>query len=196
MDFQPPDPYSQKATQGMTTPPFTPPVVPPSSDPVFQGLAWVLGILMALLGLAKPFMSLIRQYKVDKTDSARDDADQATFERQTKQLEKLTSDVDRLMTERNVWFEEATILRGRVEKLEEYEALLDKMKTKLEEKDKIITELRESISERDERIMNLMSDLMKTNDRLHDLEVRLAKDEKDRCFNCAGWPAKQANELG
>jgi len=160
------------------------PSIPPTAgvDPVFQGLAWVGGILLSILALAKPFMGLVRQYKTDRTDSARDDADKATFDRQTKQIDKLTSDVDRLITERNVWFEEATNLRSRVERLESYEKSMIRMKEKLDEKDTIISELRSAISERDARIMELMQELLKTNDRLRDLEVRLAKDEGAKVF--------------
>lgn len=162
-------------------------------DPIFQGLAWVSGILLAVLAIAKPFMGLIRQYKTDGADSARDDADKATFERQTKQIDKLTADVERLLSERDVWFREATELRARVEKLEGYESSMERMKEKLDEKDLTIGELRKAISERDERIMGLMQELIKTNDRLRELEVRLSKDEKDKCFGCTGKKSRTAS---
>lgn len=157
----------------------------PAQDPLMQGLAWVLGIVLAVLSLTKPFMGLVKQYKSDRTDSAREDADRATFERLTKQIDKLMMDMDKLMAEKDNWFRQATELKSRVEKLESYEAAHIRMKERLEEKDKTISELRASISQRDDRIMKLMEELNKTNLRLHDLEIRLTKDETTKCLTCS-----------
>lgn len=174
----PPGPLVAQVVQNPT------PMVPPNVgvDPVFQGLAWVAGILLAVLGIAKPFMGLIRQYKTDMTDNARDNADTATFDRLTKQIDKLSADMERVTAERNVWFEEATTLKSRVEKLEGFERSMLRMKDKLDEKDGIIAELRDAISARDARIMELMQELIKTNSRLHDLEIRVARDEGHSVF--------------
>lgn len=160
-------------------------------DPFTQGLAWFFGVIVTVLTLAKPFLGLIRQYKLDQVNNARDGADEATFIRQTKQIDALTEEFKKSLEERDLWFKEATELRAqsielkvRVEKLEGYEEMIDRMKVKLEEKDQIISELRISIKERDERIMTLMQEQLRTNNRIHELEIRLSRDEQKKCLNC------------
>ena len=160
-------------------------------DPFTQGLAWFFGVIVTVLTLAKPFLGLIRQYKLDQVNNARDGADEATFIRQTKQIDALTEEFKKSLEERDLWFKEATELRAqsielkvRVEKLEGYEEMIDRMKVKLEEKDQIISELRISIKERDERIMTLMQEQLRTNNRIHELEIRHSRDEQKKCLNC------------
>ena len=156
------------------------------ATPLFQGLAWFFGVLATVLALAKPLLGIVRQYKTDRTDNARDDADKATFDRQTTQITQLMENVKRIMDERDTWFKEAIELKSRLDHLDGYEETMLRMKDKLSEKDGIIQELRVSIRERDDRIIGLMDDLMKTNDRLHNLEIRLARDEQLNNIDRAG----------
>lgn len=160
------------------------PIAETSQDPVVKTLVWGAGVLLMVLAMARPFMALMRQWKVDKANSAADDANISTFERQTKQIDRLIEKVEKLEKEREELYAETVQLRTRVERLEEVELNLKKLREKLLEKDLTIGELRKSIKERDDKIMALMEELVKTNRRVHDLELRLAKDEQKQCLNC------------
>jgi len=155
-----------------------------SPDPWTKSITLVIGGVLLILTMAKPVMSLLRQWKSDKASGAADDANISTFERQTKQIDRLMEKVDKLEKEREELYTETVKLRIRVEHLEEVEINLKKLREKLTDRDLTITELRQSIKERDNKIMDLMEELNKTNNRVHELELRLAKDEQKQCLNC------------
>lgn len=146
-------------------------------DPVFVGLAWLLGILFMIVALAKPFMGMVRQYRRDNADNARDKADEAVYARLKEQIEQNSTDIRNLIDERNKWHEEAIELRARVTQLESCEQLVKRMKEKLDEKDS-------QLRDREDENRRLMYEIIQLKDRLHQLELRLAEDERKFCATC------------
>jgi predicted RNase H-like nuclease (RuvC/YqgF family) len=148
-----------------------------SHDPVFVGLAWVLGILVMVLAIAKPIMGMVRQYQTNKADGARDSADETLYTKLKEQIEINSADIRKLIDERNHWHGEYLTLKARVTHLEGCEAAMERMKTKLDSKD-------EDLRERDAENRKLMLEIISLKDRLHALEMRLSEDEKQFCANC------------
>lgn len=148
-----------------------------SGDPVFAGLAWVLGVLLMVLALAKPFMGLVRQYRSDKADNARDDADASVFQRLREEVERNSRDIRALIDEKNMYQKRTIELEAEINKLKESEAAIQRMKEKLDEKDR-------TISAQDRENRGLMREIIELKDRLHRLELRLSQDEKEFCRDC------------
>lgn len=166
-----------------------------SPDPWTKSITLVIGGVLMILAMAKPVMSLLRQWKSDKASGAVDDANISTFERQTKQIDRLMEKVDKLEKERAMLFEETIDLKARVKRLEGVESNLHQLKDIVTEKDGIITDLRAAIKERDDKIMTLLEELNKTNHRVHELELRLAKDEQKQCLNCGATLSTAGDDL-
>lgn len=148
-----------------------------SNDPIFAGLAWVLGVIVLLIAIAKPIMGMVRQYQSNRAESAKDGADEALYKQLKEQIEINSRDIRNLIDERNRWHEEAINLRSRVTQLEEAKLTIERMKQKLDEKDELLRE-------RDAENRRLMYEIIQLKDRLHLLELRLADDEAKFCATC------------
>lgn len=155
-----------------------------SDDPLLAGIAFVLAVVIGLIAIAKPLMGLYREYKKTGTEGTKAEAENAKstaeaflYQQLQAQIESNTKAIDKLQTERNVWFEKAMILEKEVEKLKAFESMVGSMKTRLDEKDKII-------SQREEEIRNLTHNILDMKDRIHSLELRLMRDEQKLCEHC------------
>lgn len=145
-----------------------------SGDPVYASLFWVMGLILLVIAIARPVMGVIRQYKTDKAENARDSADEAVYLRLKQEVERNSSDIRKLIDEKNKWHEEAIELRARVQQLEQCEEAVSRMNEKLDEKDR-------QIRDRDDENRRLMLEILQLKDRLHQLELRLAEDDKKFC---------------
>lgn len=92
-------------------------------------------------------------------------------------LQKQREELDTLYIQRTILQEQMFDLRGKIEKLEGYESIVDELKQKLDAKDQII-------SDRDDRVAALLEELLKMKDRVHNLEIRLKADEDKFCEGC------------
>lgn len=148
-----------------------------TQDPIYIGLAWVLGILLMILAIAKPFMGLVRQYQSNRADSAKDGADEALYKQLKEQIEINSKDIRALIEERNHWHGEYITLKARVTHLEQCEAAMGRMKNKLDQKD-------DELRSREAENRQLMLEIISLKDRIHALELRLADDEAKFCASC------------
>jgi hypothetical protein len=148
-----------------------------SQDPIFIGLAFVLSVVVLLVAVAKPIMSLVKDYKSTGVDSAKASAESALFEQLRQQILTNSDAIGKLIAEKNVWFEKALILEHEVERLKVFEKMVNSMRDRLTEKDK-------KIDERDEELRELTRRMLEMKDSIHALEMRLANDEKSANIGC------------
>ena len=152
-----------------------------STDPVYAAMFWSFGLVMILIAMAKPIMAVLRQYKTNKVDNARDSAEETFYLRLKEEIDLNSHDIRQLIDEKNKWHEEAIELRARVQQLEQCEIAMSKMTKKLDEKEQLIRD-------RDDENRRLMLEILQLKDRLHQLELRLAEDEKNFCAHCKYRP--------
>lgn len=159
-----------------------------SSDPITQSIIVAVIIIVAIVFSSKPLMYLVKQYKTDKISAenseAISDANNLVYKRLQEQIDRLFSEISSLSADRNKLIdqnlhksEEILALRARVQKLEDYEKIVESLRNRLAIKDKLIEELRATISSRDEKLIGIMRELVVAKDRLNELEMRISSGE-------------------
>jgi predicted RNase H-like nuclease (RuvC/YqgF family) len=148
-------------------------------DPTISTLAFVLAIVVIAVAIAKPIMSIVRDWKISGVDSQKAESEVSLYEQLRQHLMTLANEVEKLRVERNVWYEKSLELEVEVKRLQLFEQSFNSMKTRLEDKDK-------AIQERDTEIRSLTRTILEMKDRLHSLELRLQQDEKKiaDCTTC------------
>ena len=148
-------------------------------DPAMSTLAFVLAIVVIAVAIAKPIMSIVRDWKINGVDAQKAESEVCLYEQLRQQLIALANEVEKLRVERNVWYEKALNLENEVKRLQSFEEPFKSMRNRLEDKDK-------AIQERDVEIRTLTRNILEMKDRLHLLELRLQQDEKKiaDCTTC------------
>jgi predicted RNase H-like nuclease (RuvC/YqgF family) len=149
-----------------------------SQDPIIVGLAFVLAVVIILVAIAKPMMSLVKDYKTAGVESAKAGAESTLFEQLQKQIKTNSEAIALLITEKNEWFKKALELEHEVDRLKVFEEMVNSMKARLAEKDV-------AIEKRDDEIRALTRVILEMKDSVHTLEMRLAKDEQRGLLGCA-----------
>lgn len=149
-----------------------------SQDPLILGIAFVAAVVIGLVAIAKPLMGLYREYKKTGAEGAKSEAETFLFTQLQSQITVNTTAIERLQTERNMWFDRAMGLEREIDRLKAFETMVNSMKGRLDEKDRVI-EAREA------EIRQLTRSILDMKDRLHALELRLLQDEKKLCEHCA-----------
>ena len=150
-------------------------------DPWVSGLVFVLAIVILLITIARPIMGLVKNYKSDKAETARAEAETTLFEQLKIQLESNTKAIEELNKEKEKWFRLATELENEVKRLKLFEEMVNSMKGRLDEKDRVI-------EERDNEIRALNRIILEMKDAIHNLEIRLMRDEQQFCAKCEFRP--------
>lgn len=145
-------------------------------DPALSTLAFVLAIVVIAVAIAKPIMSIVRDWKTNGVEAQKAESEVSLYEQLRQQLIALANEVEKLRVERNVWYEKALNLENEVKRLQSFEESFKSMRNRLEDKDK-------AIQERDVEIRTLTRNILEMKDRLHQLELRLQQDEK-KIANC------------
>ena len=148
-----------------------------SHDPFIMVLAFLLTVVAVSVGIAKPLMSLAKEYKSNSADNSRSEAEAALYKNLQTQIVNNTEAIDRLNQERDEWFRKALSLEKEVERLSVFERVVSELHEQLREKNN-------QLLERESEIRDLMSTMTEFRERIHELEVRLAKDEAIRCLTC------------
>lgn len=181
-----------------------------SPDPVYQGMAWVGGIMALVLGFAKPVMGLIRQYRTDKRDNAIDDAATVSWNRMkemidanTKTIDRLSAEVDQVKKERDSFRDELSENRTKIAQIESKDAQIKILIERLEDKDRIIAQKEDELSERtaelrlkEEHNRLLMLEVLNLKDRIHELELKMQGKEEAFCNACQFSNLKKLAEEG
>jgi DNA repair exonuclease SbcCD ATPase subunit len=158
-----------------------------SGDPVFAGLAWVLGIVMVLYAVSKPLIGIVKDFRSNSVDSAKADAAEARsnaevilYQQLQSQLTLLSDSVEKIRTEKMVWYQKSVELESEVARLQNFEKMVDSMKIRLDNKDGLIAARDAELRQQNRLILEL-------NDRIHKLEMRVTKDEQQlaQCKVCA-----------
>lgn len=137
-----------------------------STDPSGVG-----SILLIIVLVIIPF--IVKFWNWSKETSAQG----MLYSQLSELVQNQRKELDEMYKERTEMQNALFDLKGKVERLEESEKLVDILKKKLEQKDQII-------AERDSRIASLLEELFKMKDRVHNLELRLKADESQWCENC------------
>lgn len=157
-----------------------------SNDPVFAGLAWVLGIVMVLYAVSKPLIGIVKDFRNNSLESAKADVTEAKssaeallYQQLQSQLSMLSEAVEKMRTEKMVWHQKAMEMESEVRRLQTFEAMVTSMKNRLDVKDQLI-------SERDAELRQQNRLILELNDRIHKLEMRVTKDEQQlaQCRIC------------
>jgi predicted RNase H-like nuclease (RuvC/YqgF family) len=153
-------------------------------DPSVQIIIALVGILLAL---AYPVMLLVRTWQSNHNSAKKEEAvaegDAATYARMKEQIEQNAKDIRELVGEKNKWFAEATNLKAEIKQLQTCADTLHTVKTKLDEKDELL-------KAKDSQIATMMDRTLDMQERIHQLELRLARDEKMFCLKADDCPAK------
>lgn len=182
-------------------------------DPLIQALAWVAGIVAALIAVGVPIRNYLkdskREDKADQVMDAKASAESTLYNHLAEQIKSYRDIADKAFKERNELVERVARLEENVKLLDETKQIIDRLKTKLEAKDRrleekdneikkllaqaaeeraqflnILTKKDTDIARRDERILTLET-------RQRELEVRVAKDEvSGTVFPCPFHSAK------
>lgn len=131
-------------------------------DPMISGFKWFGVVVVVVLAAAAPLMSYVRKWREDSAANARDGAAAALYSQLKEQLRQNSEDIRELVREKNHWFETATRLASRVEKLEAAE---------------------KALHEKELENQRLTSEMSKLTERIHQLELRLAKSD-GHCEGC------------
>jgi len=183
--------------------------LPVENDPVLSTLKWIAVAFGIILAAAAPIMAYLRKYKQHILASHVDEAGIALYEQLKEQIRKNSEDIERLVQEKNKWFEEATKLRYEVEymrrrlelleeaektiqvmteKLEEAEKTIQEMSAKLKEYEAVIAEQRSRLDERNEAILlsnkDVLFRLANLQNSLRNMEERIRIDEEMICQGC------------
>jgi predicted RNase H-like nuclease (RuvC/YqgF family) len=148
-----------------------------SQDPIFIGLAFVLGVVILLVAIGKPMMSLVREYKKTGAEGAKSSAETSLFDTLQHQIRFNSEAIEKLVSERNTLFERCMGLEREIDRLKVFEESVTAMKLRLDEKDRII-EVRE------QEIRSLTRSILEMKDRIHALEIRNVKSEQQQCLTC------------
>ena len=157
-----------------------------SNDPVFAGLAWVLGIVMVLYAVSKPLIGIVKDFRNNSLESAKADVTEAKssaeallYQQLQSQLSMLSDAVEKMRTEKMVWHQKAMDMESEVRRLQNFESMVTSMKSRLDAKDQLI-------SERDAELRQQNRLILELNDRIHKLEMRVTKDEQQlaQCKVC------------
>ena len=141
-----------------------------TQDPVVSSLLFVFIIVIVLFLLAKPLMSLVKDAKGLPSAESKMKAEESLFNQLREQVIANQEAIKLLNSEKDKWFETAHQLEKDVERLKQFESMVEVMKKKLNEKDKII-------ADQNAENKRLMFELLQLKDRIHELELRLTRDE-------------------
>lgn len=141
-----------------------------TQDPVVSSLLFVFIIVIVLFLLAKPLMSLVKDAKGLSSAESKMKAEESLFNQLREQVIANQEAIKLLNSEKDKWFETAHQLEKDVERLKQFETMVEVMKKKLNEKDKII-------ADQNAENKRLMFELLQLKDRIHELELRLTRDE-------------------
>lgn len=147
-----------------------------------------LVIACLVIALAAPFAFLLRDWrskgKLDEIEGKQGDIQVGLYNHLSEQVTLLTKRYDQLQGDYNTMVKENAELKGRLSQLEKSEETVKRLQAKLDDKDATIiardTQINQMFSEvrlRDQKIIDLQ-------DRISQLELRLARDEKEFCRNC------------
>jgi predicted RNase H-like nuclease (RuvC/YqgF family) len=150
-------------------------------DPIFMGLGFVLALVIVLLAIAVPIITLVKSIKDSRTDASKANAETALYEQLRAQIDKNSSDIEKLASERDEWYRKALHLEKEVERLKMFEASVNNIRTRLDEKDTII-------ARKDLMLEDLNKTIASLKDKIHSLEIRLTQDEQRFCDNCHKRP--------
>mgnify|MGYP001326755993 CR=1 FL=1 len=146
-------------------------------DPIFMGLGFVLALVIVLLAVAVPIITLVKSIEDSRTDASKANAETALYEQLRMQIDKNSSDIQKLSAEKDEWYRKALHLEKEVDRLKLFEESVNNMRQRLDEKDTIIARKDLMLEELNRTIAGLK-------DKIHSLEIRLTQDEQRFCDNC------------
>ena len=157
-----------------------------SKDPLYQGLAFVLAILVIAIGISKPLMSLVREYKQTNVEASKANAETSLFVQLQTQISANTISIETLIREKNESIMKSLHLAHEVERLRGFEAGFEQLKQELQSKASLL-------DAREAEIRNLVNTILQLKDGLHSLEMRVLQDER-RCVHCAKMRLSRAED--
>lgn len=153
-------------------------------DPVLESIKWIVAAVICVLGFSVPIMQVIRKFNSDRTADARDSAESSLFSKmeqrlkaQEEQINSLQSALDATRaTHAEITLKYAQAM-ARIEKVEQYEAVINELKQSLARKNKLLDDKDADLRKERDHNRELTSEISKLKDRVAEMEARLAKDE-------------------
>lgn len=133
--------------------------------------------ITAVIAAAFPIMKLVERWSATKADSSKYGAESTLYKSLERQIEQSFAAIERLSTEKSAWLSDHAEMKARILRLEELESQNKILKDKLDSKDAQIAGL---VTE----VMRKTNQIGELRERIHQLEMRLAKDERDWCGTC------------
>lgn len=150
-----------------------------SDEPAITGLAFVLAIVVIAVTIAKPIMSIVRDWKVSGVDAAKAASETYLYEQLKKQIESMALDIEKLRSERDNLYSRTIDMENELKRMKLCEESVISMRKRLEEKDA-------ALLERELENRSLTRTILDMKDKIHKLELRLTRDERQfaECKNC------------
>lgn len=161
-------------------------------DPVVTGLAWVGGIVAAILAVGVPIRDYLRREKrADASDAAlgaKSEAEATLYQHMSEQLREYRELADRAFAERNDIIGRVAALEHNAQALAEAQGMIDTLRRKLDTKDaelqRILTESAEErrrfldiLEAKDAEIAHRDATIRDLEQRQQQLDLRLNTDE-------------------
>lgn len=162
------------------------------NDPVYLGLAWIIGIVVLLLAIGKPLKDYLRQEKrsdkEDQVDVAKAGAESILYTHLAEQISQYRQIVDTSFKERNDLVKQVADLQSHSREHEYQKALVEKLKSRLDQKDQQLKTLLEQTAEERGRFLMILQgkeqEILRRDERIYkleqwlkEMETRLAVDE-------------------
>lgn len=144
-------------------------------NPLYVGFSFVLAITIIAISIARPIMSLFKDWRHAKVDDARSTAESALYSQLQGQIVSNTQSINRLVAEKDAWFLKASSLESEVNRLKVFEEMVINLRNDLKDKQTII-------DLKDKQLTEFMSVILTMKDQIHDLEVRILRDETNGVF--------------
>lgn len=162
------------------------------TDPILQGLLWLIAVVVALLAIGKPLRDYVRgerrDSKADTVNDAKSDAEASLYTHLSQQVSQYRQIADSAFQQNNELVHRVAQLEASERDHQRTAEIVNKLKIKLDEKDRQIQKLLDAGEEDRRQFFRVLEtkeeQIARLERRQRELEDRLIKDENASVFHC------------
>lgn len=153
-------------------------------DPLLESVKWIVLSVLLVMGGVAATMQTLRKFNSNRALDARDSAESSLFSKMEQRLKTQEEQINALQSaleSTRSMHADLTLKYGqamvRIEKIEQYEAVINELKQSLSRKEKMLDDKDADLRKERDHNRELTTEISRLKDRVAELEARLSKDE-------------------